>query len=639
MELTVYQALDFAAQLRMPKDTSKAERHKHILEVLNDLDLTHRKDVQISGLSGGQQKRVSIGVELLTRPGLFFLDEPTSGLDPGTETTFMHLMRRLADQGRTIIMVTHATKNVMLADKVVFLARGGYVAWFGPPDEALTYFDQYRSEQDQRVRPMEFDQIYAILDDPNKGKGKEWGERFMASNAFTKYIVEPLKSRQQQTGTVQAEPAKRQARKGARISSLRQFFVLSARNVTILMRDRSSLALMLAVPVGVGALSLVLALVMGKDSFSYVGGKAHNGTTTLFLLSLFALLVGGMSQMREFVKEADIYRRERLVNLRILPYVTSKVWMAMLLAFWHALAYTGLHYLAFKMPGGMLEFGEVYVTLVLAVITGMMLGLLASALSPNAASAPLTLIMMIVPLIVLSGALAPMPPNISQVASTRWTFQSLIGIVGMSSDVAADPCWQLDKSLRDSMDLDEKTHFQCKCMGVQVFDQNSCNFPGVGDHYTVEINHPEPPEPASMPDQPPEPVIPPAPNPPEDKYNQVQMVQYLNALIAYQDSVKNIQDNYRNQMELYQTMADVYKIQIAKYQEDLATYYVARISAVKAGEGIIQGITESYGWAYVNKKDPTIYFPWLFKTWLAQVEIVAVYFAVILILIKRKDVK
>ena len=206
MELTVYQALNFAAELRMPKDTSKAERHKRIMEVLNDLDLTHRKDVQISGLSGGQQKRVSIGVELLTRPGLFFLDEPTSGLDPGTETAFMHLMRRLADQGRTIVMVTHATKNVMLADKVVFLARGGYVAWFGPPDEALTYFDQYRSEQDQRARAMEFDQIYAILDDPSKGKGKEWGDRFMASYAFAKYIVEPLQSSQLQAGVAQAQP-------------------------------------------------------------------------------------------------------------------------------------------------------------------------------------------------------------------------------------------------------------------------------------------------------------------------------------------------------------------------------------------------------------------------------------------------
>ena len=640
MELTVYQALDFAAQLRMPKDTRKDERHKRIMEVLNDLDLTHRKDVQISGLSGGQQKRVSIGVELLTRPGLFFLDEPTSGLDPGTETAFMHLMRRLADQGRTIIMVTHATKNVMLADKVVFLARGGHVAWFGPPDEALTYFDQYRSDMDKRVREMEFDQIYSILDDPGKGKGKDWGERYMASQAFGKYIVEPLQATQQRAAAAQAQPVKKQARKGSRISSMRQFIILSMRNITILLRDRSALTMMLAVPVGVGALSIVLALVMGRNAFMYSGGDPNNAGVTLFLLSLFALLVGGMSTMREFVKEADIYRRERLVNLKIIPYVTSKIWVAMVLALWHALAYTCLHYLGFKMPGGLLEFGEVYVTLVLAVITGMMLGLVASALAANAASAPLTMIMLIVPLIVLSGILAPVPNAVSQIASTRWAFQSIIGITGMGSDVAADPCWRLDKDLRDAMDLDTKDAMQCKCMGTQVFNQASCNFPGTGDYYVPEINQMTPIEPAALPDQPPEPVIPEAPALDSSKtYDQVAIAQYLNSLKAYQDNVNNIQDGYRDQMTLYQVQADIYKNKMIKYQEGLSKFKAARIAAVNTAEGNIQGILDKFGWAFVDKSDSKIYFPWLFRTWFAQIEIVAVYYVIILILIKRKDVK
>ena len=639
MELTVYQALNFAAQLRMPKDTTKEERHKRIMEVLDELDLTHRKDVQVSGLSGGQQKRVSIGVELLTRPGLFFLDEPTSGLDPGTETAFMHLMRRLADQGRTIIMVTHATKNVILADKVVFLARGGYVTWFGPPDEALTYFDQYRTEQERRAKPMEFDQIYTILDDQSKGKGKDWSERFMASDAFAKYVVEPLQTTQQQVLAAQAQPEKKQARKGSRISSLRQFLVLSARNITILLRDRSALIMMLAVPVGVGALSIVLSFVMGRNVFAYKGGDPSNAGITLFLLSLFALLVGGMATMREFVKESDIYRRERLVNLKIIPYVTSKVWVAMVLALWHALAYACLHYLGFKMPGGLLEFGEVYVTLLLAVISGMMLGLLASAIAANAASAPLTMIMLIVPLIVLSGILAPVPNAVSQIASTRWAFQSLIGITGMGSDVAADPCWQLNKDLRDGMDLDTKDYFNCKCMGTQIFDQNSCNFPGTGDYYVPEINQMSPIEPAALPPQPPEPVLPPAPDPPGDQTSQVQLVQYFNALQDYQKQATNIQDNYRAQMGLYQVEADVYKSKMIKYQEDLAKFSVARISAVNTAEGNINGILEKYGWAFVNKSDSKIYFPWLFSTWLAQLVIVAVYFVIILLLIKRKDVK
>jgi len=639
MELTGYQALDFAAQLRMPKDTSKEERHKRIMEVLDDLDLTHRKDVQVSGLSGGQQKRVSIGVELITRPGLFFLDEPTSGLDPGTETAFMHLMRRLADQGRTIIMVTHATKNVMLADKVVFLARGGYLAWFGPPDEALAYFDQYRSENERRIRPMEFDQIYAILDNPKQGKAKDWAERFKASAAYSKYITESLKGHEKPLETEPAQPVKKQARTGARISSLQQFKVLSKRNVTILTRDRSSLILMLVAAPAVGALDLFLASVMGKAPFNFVGGNAANGGITLYLLTLYALLVGGMSQMREFVKEADIYKRERLVNLRILPYVTSKVWVALILAFWHALAYTVLHYIAFKMPGGFLEFVEVYVTLVLAVMTGMMLGLLASAIAPNAASAPLTMIMFMVPLIVLSGALAPIPPAINQIASTRWAFQGLMGIVGVGSDVAADPCWHLDKDLRNAMNLDDKSYQQCRCMGVQMFDKDTCNFPGIGEYFVDAIVEQAPTELPPLPDPPAEPDIPPAPNLPEDKYDQVKMVQYLNALSSYQDNVKAIQENYRNEMELYQVMGDVYQGEMSKYLEELARYNISRVSAVKGGEGVIEFVTKKYGWTWVNKADPKIFGPWLFTTWFAQVEIVVVYFAIILVLIKRKDVK
>jgi hypothetical protein len=311
----------------------------------------------------------------------------------------------------------------------------------------------------------------------------------------------------------------------------------------------------------------------------------------------------------------------------------------MVMAFWQGFAYTVMQYLAFHMPGGVLEFGEFYVTMVLAAFTGMMLGFLASALSPNAASAPLTLIMMIVPLVVMSGYIAPIPTKISQVASTRWTFESLVGITGLGSDVAADPCWHLDKSLRDSMDLDAKTQFHCNCMGVQVFNQNSCNFPSVGDYYTAEIDQPAPVEPAALPAQPPEPVIPPAPNPPEDKYDQVQTAQYLNALVSYQDEVKNIQDDYRNQMDLYKAMADVYKSEMVKYQTDLATYTVARVSAVKGAEGIMTGIENKLGWAFVNKKDSAIYIPWLFGTWIPQLEIVAAYLVIILILIKRKDVK
>ncbi len=641
-ELTVYQALDYAARLRMPRDTRKAERHARIMQVLEDLDLVHRKDNQISKLSGGQIKRVSIGVELLTQPGLFFLDEPTSGLDPGTETSFMHLMRRLADQGRTIIMVTHATKNVMLADKVVFLARGGYMAWFGPPEEALNYFDQFRSEKERRTREMEFDQIYSILDDPERGTAQEWATRYMEHPSYQKYIVQPLQDTQSRLSQISlAEPAKEQAapkaKRKMRASALHQFAVLSARNLKILIKDRTSLVLMLLAPLLIGALDFIIAPLMGRAPFDYFSGDAANGSTTLFLLTVYCLLVGGFSQMREFVKEADIYKRERLVNLKIFPYVASKVWVALLLSFYQAAAFAVIHFLAFDMPGGMMEFGVFYITLVLAVMAGMMSGLLASALAPSSSAAPLLMILLIVPQIVLSGALAPVPNNISAIASTRWAFESFVGITGMGSDVAADTCWQLDEELRDSMSLDDKLANGCRCMGTAIFAPGSCNFPGIGQHYQPEIDQPAPVEPPPLAGKPVEPEVPPAPEPPANQSDQVAMVQYLNALQSYQDEVKLIQDQYRSEIQLYEAQAGMYQTQMETFQKDRLAYESARNSAVATAEGVIKGMKKEFGWAFVNKHDPDIFWPWMLNTWVSQTVLISVYFVIILFLIKRKD--
>lgn len=641
--LTVYQALDYSARLRMPRDTTKEERHKRIMEVLDDLDLLHRKDNPISKLSGGQIKRVSIGVELLTSPGLFFLDEPTSGLDPGTETAFMHLMRRLADQGRTIVMVTHATKNVMLADKVVFLARGGYLAWFGPPDEALAYFDTFRTEREQRARDMEFDQIYALLDDPSRGSAQEWAKRYAESPAYQKYVVEALKqvaAQQQAAGAGQLSGATAPKPKTRRrVSSLNQFLVLSARNIRILIRDKSSLTLMLAVPPLAAMLDFVIAPLMGRAPFDYYTGDAANGSITLFLMSLYCLLIAGLSQMREFVKEEDIYKRERLVNLKIFPYVASKVWVALLLAFYHAAAYTIVHFLAFDMPGGTTEFLLVYVTMVLAAMAGMACGLLASALAPAASSAPMIMIMLLIPQIVLSGVLAPVPENISQIASTKWAFEGLIGIVGYGKDVAADPCWQLPDELRDAMTLEDKAAMGCRCMGTAIFKPGSCNFPGVGQFYTPEVDQPEIARPEELGPKPPEPVIPPAPTPPADQNDQVEMVKYLNALQAYQDQVAVIQEEYKNQMALYESQAEIYQAQMEEYQKEVLEYETARNSAVQKAEGVIEAVNTSFGWAFVDKDNPAVFRAWLIQAWGAQGIIVAVFLAVVLVLIKRKDAK
>jgi ABC-type multidrug transport system ATPase subunit/pSer/pThr/pTyr-binding forkhead associated (FHA) protein len=639
-ELTVYQALNYAARLRMPSDTTKEERHERIMQVLEDLDLVERKDTAISRLSGGQIKRVSIGVELLTKPGLFFLDEPTSGLDPGTETAFMHLMRRLADQGRTIVMITHATKNVMLADKVVFLARGGYVAWFGPPEEALEYFNQYRSEREQRAHAMEFDQIYAILDDQSKGKAPDWAERYKQQPAYQKYIVESLQSaRTRVTKSVKEKPARKVSSvKGKqRVSGFSQFMILSARNVKILTRDRTSLILMLLVPVLVASLDFFLAPAMGKHLFDNQVGNAANASVTTFLLAIDCLLVGGFSQMREFVKEADVYKRERLVNLKIFPYVASKAWVALILSFYGAAVFVTIHFLAFDIPSTPLIIAFFYISMVLAVLAGSMNGLLASAISKSSSVAPLLMILLIIPQIVLSGSLAPLPEKVTAIASTRWSFQDFIGLTGLGSDVASDPCWKLTAAERDMMTLEQKDLFGCKCMGLAVFDPNSCSFPGIGQYFTAQINQEAPVQPAALGPEPTEPAVPAAPEPPANQNDQIAMVQYLNSLQAYQDDVQAIQDQFRNAMNLYRSQADLYTAQMKDYQSSIVTYDGARAMAVSSAEALIKSNIDTMGWAFVDANEVDTLTTWVLNTWIAQGIIIAVYFGLILIFIKRKD--
>ncbi|BCI86539.1 hypothetical protein NIIDMKKI_17450 [Mycobacterium kansasii] len=103
---------------------SAAERNQRIQEVLTELGLSTQADQRIDSLSGGQRKRTSVALELLTKPSLLFLDEPTSGLDPGYEKSVMQTLRSLADDGRSVVVVTHNIAHLNMCDRLLILAPG-----------------------------------------------------------------------------------------------------------------------------------------------------------------------------------------------------------------------------------------------------------------------------------------------------------------------------------------------------------------------------------------------------------------------------------------------------------------------------------------------------------------------------------
>lgn len=302
-QLRVGQALDFAARLRFPNAVSKADRDARVREVIKEIELTERVETRISSLSGGQQKRVNMALELLTKPSLLFLDEPTSGLDPGNEREMMQLLRQVASRGRIVIVVTHSAQSLDVCDRVLFLAPGGKLAYIGEPRDALTYFDI----------PNEAGYA-ATFNALEEQKDIDWKARFESSPQYAQFV--------RRTGNELAErtvEARQPLPPPPTHSFLRQLAIIVRRQIALTFADRGLLAYLALQAFGLAVLYLV---TFSPNSLS----TRHGDTATLivWLLAVGATWLGVSNAIREIVKERPIYRRERSTGLAIAPYVAGK---------------------------------------------------------------------------------------------------------------------------------------------------------------------------------------------------------------------------------------------------------------------------------------------------------------------------
>ncbi|MFN6472463.1 MAG: ATP-binding cassette domain-containing protein [Nostoc sp. SerVER01] len=406
-ELTVSEVLTYAAKLRLPPDIDVTQV---VEKTLQDVEMSHRRDAKVSELSGGQRKRVSIGVELLADPKLFFLDEPTSGLDPGLDKKMMQLLRKLADQGRTVILVTHATTNIKLCDRVVFLGRGGRLCYFGPPDECLQFFgvkDDFADIYNQLEKPEN------IIDQANK---------FRQSDDYRRYIDNHLNS-----GT-QLRESNIVNNHSHGISFWEQLNILTQRYFQILKRDRVNLSLaLLTAPISISLMTFAIRdqdpLVLGEQPDPALAPLALR---VLFVFTCAALWVGLSSSLQEIVKESAIYLRERLVNLGLFAYLGSKVAILSLLAGLQTLLMTVVIFLFFKSPELELiswQWGLI-ITTFLTLLTSFSLGLFISAFVKNTSQANSALPLLLLPQFIFSGVLFKMEGIASKVSwlmLSRWS--------------------------------------------------------------------------------------------------------------------------------------------------------------------------------------------------------------------------
>jgi ABC transport system ATP-binding/permease protein len=417
-QLTVRRALEFAARLRFPRDTSKQERRRRIDEVLGELALTAHAETRTSALSGGQQKRVNVALELLTKPSLLFLDEPTSGLDPGLDKAVMEQMAKLAHDGRTVIVVTHSVANLNLCDRLLVLVPGGKIAFFGPPADGLRHFGQ----------PGWAEVFQSFEQQP----GRDWAGEFRSSAYYHRFITAEMDGAAVPTGRQLAAPAPA-ARNG--LSHLR---TMCRRYLAVIASDRLYLGVLAGLPIALGLLVRVIPSPMGL-----VGPDNVDATSLLLVLTVGAVLSGTANAIWEIVKERAIYSRERSAGLSAGAYLASKLVILGVMSGFQAVVLVAVGLIGRPLPKqgtilAHLPLVELMLAMFVLGFASMALGLLLSSLVDTSDKAMPLLVVVVMFQVVLSGGVFPLHgktglEQVSWVSPSRWGYAAAGATVNLNA--------------------------------------------------------------------------------------------------------------------------------------------------------------------------------------------------------------
>ena len=443
--LTLISMLRYVAKLRLPENTTRAEREARVAEVLRTVELTKHKNKLIRKLSGGQKKRASIAVELMSDPGLFFLDEPSSGLDPGTERTLMHTLKRMSDDGKTVIMITHNTNNIHLCDKLIFLGAGGYVAFCGNPADARSFFGIPKDE--------DLTDAYTMVEEDPPG----WEEKFNASPYNKVQTIGELKT--PPLTAQQKKERKKKLKKENHKSFLRQFSVLSQRYLNLIWNDKTRLLFfLLQGPL----IAYLFSFVTVENTFK----SYFDAQSMLFCLSCAGIWVGLMNSIQEVCKERNIVRREYMSDVRLSSYICSKLAVQTLLA----IVQCGLMLTVFVLTIGTPEKGvifpnatiEMMITLVLITVSSSSLGLLVSSLVKNTDRAMVFAPIILIPQLLFSGILFKLEgvtEILSWVCVSRWGMQAFSNTANLNGVLwnSLSLKYKSEDMLQQAYDLNKNT--------------------------------------------------------------------------------------------------------------------------------------------------------------------------------------
>ncbi|MDT5263769.1 MAG: transport system ATP-binding/permease protein, partial [Mycobacterium sp.] len=411
-QLTVRQALMYAAELRLPPDTNKADREQVVNEVLEELEMTQHLETRVDKLSGGQRKRASVALELLTGPSLLILDEPTSGLDPALDRQVMTMLRQLADAGRVVLVVTHSLTYLDVCDQVLLLAPGGKTAFCGPP-----------SQIGPAMGTTNWADIFSsVAGDPDAAKA-----RYLAQTGPPP-PVPPIEA-----PTDLGEPAK--------TSLVKQFWTIARRQIRLIVSDRGYFIFLALLPFIMGSLSLSVPGTVGFGVPDPRGVAPNEPGQILVLLNVGAIFMGTALTIRDLIGERAIFRREQAVGLSTTAYLLAKVCIYSVFAVVQSGIVTAITILGKGAPTqGANVLGnpslELFAAMAATTVTAAMVGLALSALARSNEQIMPLLVIAIMSQLVFQGGMIPVTGRIgldqlSWITPARWGFASSASTVDL----------------------------------------------------------------------------------------------------------------------------------------------------------------------------------------------------------------
>ena len=417
-QLTVRQALMYAAELRLPPDTNKADREQVVNQVLEELEMTKHLDTRVEKLSGGQRKRASVALELLTGPSLLILDEPTSGLDPALDRQVMTMLRQLADAGRVVLVVTHSLTYLDVCDQVLLLAPGGKTAFYGPPNQ---------------IGPSMGTTNWADIFSSVAGDPDAANKRFIAQHGPPP--PQPAAQKPADLG----EPTKTSLR--------RQFSTIARRQMRLIVSDRGYFLFLAFLPFIMGVLSLTVPgdVGFGVPVPATQGGEAPNEPgQILVLLNVGAIFMGTALTVRALIGERAIFLREQAVGLSTSAYILAKVFVFALFALLQSAIVVGINVWGKKWGPGAVTSGvvipprtlELYVDVAACCVAAAMTGLALSALAKSNEQIMPLLVIAIMSQLVFQGGMIPVTGRVvldqlSWITPARWGYASTASTIDL----------------------------------------------------------------------------------------------------------------------------------------------------------------------------------------------------------------